>query len=234
MKKTLISFGSNGYEKTLEKLSESSKQFFDDVIIYNEKDIEELKNKYPQHFYNGRGYGYWLWKPYLILKTLNNMSEGDALMYCDATTHFINDPHPLMELTNLQDVVVFSTEYTNKQFTKYDTFYGMECLSDEYSNGKHANAAFLIIKKTDNSIGVMNQYFKYCCDYNIVSDSININGKNFTEFIDHRHDQSILSLLTIKNGLNFFRDPSQWGEKHIVSFTNSNYGVILNHHRNKY
>ena len=32
---------------------------------------------------NKRGYGYWLWKPYLIMKTLEQMNDNDILVYAD-------------------------------------------------------------------------------------------------------------------------------------------------------
>jgi hypothetical protein len=73
----------------------------------------------------------------------------------------------------------------------------------------------------------------------------NICGKpNLDEFIDHRHDQSVLSLIATHYGLQGFRWPSQWGNHEklpeyrvegeflaepysIQPYTNSPYGTIL-------
>ena len=32
---------------------------------------------------NPRGYGYWLWKSYIIKKTIEKMSDDDILLYLD-------------------------------------------------------------------------------------------------------------------------------------------------------
>ena len=33
---------------------------------------------------NKRGYGYWLWKSYIVKKQLELMKEGDILLYADS------------------------------------------------------------------------------------------------------------------------------------------------------
>ena len=37
---------------------------------------------------NKKGYGYWLWKPYIIKKTLEKMKKGDILLYLDVKLIF--------------------------------------------------------------------------------------------------------------------------------------------------
>lgn len=234
MKKYLISFGSKGYENTLNNLKNSALPYFDEIIMYNETDISELKQKFYKHFENGRGFGYWLWKPYLMVKTLNIMNDGDILMYTDATMNFTSSPSKIFEKTNNKDVVLFSTEYTNSQFTKYDTFHGLNSTEDKFINGKHVNAAMILIKKTEKSFLFIKEYLTNCENFNLISDEPNRNGTNYSNFVDHRHDQSILSILAIKNDIELYKDPSQWGDKHKLLFTNSDYNTILNHHRHKY
>ena len=86
---------------------------------------------------------------------------------------------------------------------------------------------------------------------NILTDIPNACGlSNLPEFKDHRHDQSILSLLAKKHNVEMFRDPSQWGNPHKrpsarqknemlpfpysdEPFLNSPYGTLLNHHRRR-
>jgi hypothetical protein len=234
MKKYLISFGSKGYENTLTNLRNSASPFFDEIILYNENNITELKDLYPKHFEGGRGFGYWLWKPYLILKTLNNIKDDDIIMYTDATINFVNNPLSLFNLLANKDIILFSNEYKNSQFTKYDTFHELDALDEKFTNGKHVNAAVILIKKTVNSLIFVEEYLNFCKNFKIISDEPNTNGINFSDFIDHRHDQSILSILSIKNQIELYKDPTQWGDKHNELFTNSHYGVILNHHRKKY
>ena len=59
---------------------------------------------------------------------------------------------------------------------------------------------------------------------------------NYPEFIDNRHDQTVLSLLSKKWGISAFRDPSQYGnntEKFSQEvIERSSFPQIFDHHRN--
>jgi hypothetical protein len=46
---------------------------------------------------------------------------------------------------------------------------------------------------------------------------------NYKEFKDHRHDQSIFSVLTKKYNLLAYRDPSQWGNKDIKTYKSTSF-----------
>ena len=53
---------------------------------------------------------------------------------------------------------------------------------------------------------------QYAQDIRIISDKSNVMGlPNYREFTDHRHDQSVISLMSKKYGFKRFRDPSQFG-----------------------
>jgi hypothetical protein len=235
MKNFLISFGSKGYEGTLNTLKQSAINYFDEVIIYNENDITELREKLPEHFNAGRGFGYWVWKPYLLLKTMKEkMVDNDTIFYIDSTTNFITSPEKILEITQNDDIVLFSSCYVNNGWTRYDTFYLMDCLGEKYVNGEHSHGAFMVFKKTKKSLSFLEEFLNNCSNYQIISDASNKYGVNFKEFKDHRHDQSILSLMAIKHGIQLHRDPSQWGENQKNLFTNSDYPTIIRHHRLKY
>jgi hypothetical protein len=114
-------------------------------------------------------------------------------------------------------------------------------------------ASFNIYKKNNASINFVEDWLTLCKNENLLTDAPNICGLNdFKDFISHRHDQSILTLLAIQKKIKPYRDPSQYGnhlkyEKYrekgeyiLKPYTNSkdyqdsNYGTILNHHREKF
>lgn len=79
-----------------------------------------------------RGAGYWLWKPYIILKTLlYEMEEGDLLLYSDSGSEAIGDLRPLFDLAVEDDIVIFKNPpkwvHREKQWTKPDAFVIMGC-----------------------------------------------------------------------------------------------------------
>ena len=54
------------------------------------------------------GAGYWLWKPYMIVKELATLDDGDVLIYVDNRLAFVEDPVCLIEpLLHLDDLVIF-------------------------------------------------------------------------------------------------------------------------------
>ena len=80
----------------------------------------------------------------------------------------------------------------------------------------------------------MEQYLKFCTDKSCLIDDDEIEK----HLIEHRHDQSIFSLLCKKMELNTFRDPSQYGirpweyvangrEYAPRTYTNSKYPQIV-------
>ena len=80
------------------------------------------------------------------------------------------------------------------------------------------------------------EWLAYLTDRRIVSDDPNVMGKdNPKSFRDHRHDQSVLSLLSKKWGLPAFRDPSQYGEylSGNEKYLRGPYDQIVMHDRNK-
>lgn len=233
MKKILISFATGRFKKSQEILEKKSYEIgINKVFSFTENDIDKqfIKKNY-KILSSPRGSGYWLWKPYLILKTLLESEKNSIIIYCDSGAYPISNLDILSNYADENNFVLFKNhEKINKVWTKYDCFYLMGCLSEKYTNSEQANAAFQIYKNNDISKDFVNEYLKYCENINILTDLPNIHGNNFSEFIDHRHDQSVLTNLIYKNNLKLFRDPSQWGN----NFTNASedsYLQLFNHHR---
>jgi len=113
-------------------------------------------------------------------------------------------------------------------------------------------ASFQVYKKNKESMEFVKEWLEICCSKNNIDDSCLDNKINLDEFKEHRHDQSILSLLAIKNNIEIFRDPTQWGNRLKLNefrengefienklyleefvYSNSSYPTLLNHHRKK-
>jgi len=191
---------------------------FDFVYCYNRAQIDSaFYNKNHKILDCPRGAGYWLWKPYFLYKTIMNeeILEGDTIFYSDAGAYFEKDLSPYFHKTRERNIVLFDMPYfTNNQWVKRDAFVLMDCDNKEYSEGSHWNGAFMIFKKCKESVDFISEYLKWCQDERIISDNPNECGKdNYFEFEDHRHDQSVLSLMAIKHKIQPELDLSQWGMK---------------------
>lgn len=84
MKKVLITYGDKKFEMSKRRFIQQaySLNVFDEIIAYSEDHLsEELKNS--EIIKEKRGGGLWSWKSDIILTTLNKMSDGEYLVYCD-------------------------------------------------------------------------------------------------------------------------------------------------------
>jgi hypothetical protein len=177
-----------------------------------------------------------VWKPKIILDTFNEIDDGDVVMYSDAAMEVIDDLTSLYNIAStISDVVLFLIpgNHPNKMWTKKDCFSLMKCDSPVYHNARQSNGALSLWVKNEKSITVLNEWARIMRDPRVVTDDPNFCGFNYPEFRDHRHDQSILSLLSVKYEIDKYRDPTQFGNMEMDQFTNSPYPQLFNHHRQK-
>lgn len=211
----------------------------DKVIEYSPEDIDKtFFNTHYDVLKEKRGGGYWLWKPYIILKTIDCANDGDYIFYCDSGAYFINKVSYLIEALELsgQDIMVFELPLNEKQWTKSFTFEYMNCNSELFKEANQILSGYILIKVNSNSRRFFEEFLKLCEIKDLVADD---KVKEKTKyFIEHRHDQSIFSLLCKRYNLEPFRDPSQYGIRpweylakgrlyNPKVYKNSNYPQIL-------
>lgn len=251
----LLCYANKGYLKNQKRLVASACKFgIEKIDAYTEKDLKKTS------FYkeNGeilrqkRGGGYWLWKPYYILETLKHMKDGDILVYSDSGIEIIAPVDPLVRICQEKNIAIFSVgHYLNNVWTKRDCFVLTGCDSERYWKGRQYMAGFLLFKNTKESREFVAEWLVFAQNKHILTDVPNTCGlPNLPEFVEHRHDQAILSLLAEKYGIEMFRDPSQHGNPFKspewrkegeflpipyfkTPFTNSPYGTILDIHRTR-
>jgi len=230
----LINYANSLFRKSQKVNSQTGKSIglFDKIISYSPKDIDVnfcFLNK--KILVQKRGNGYWLWKPYFIKKTLDELNWGDFLFYCDSGAYFTKSIQDLITLSieKKQDVIPFELSHLESKWTKRDTFVLMNCESKKYYDTNQRLASFVLIRKSDLAMQFVNEWLKLAQDERILTDIDNQCGfENYSGFVDHRHDQSVFSLLTKKYNFTAYRDPSQYGNNHKESYTDSNYeGFII-------
>lgn len=207
------------------------------VIEYSPKDIDsEFYEKYKNIMEKNKGGGYWLWKPYIILKTINEMQDGDYLFYCDSGAAYVNKVKYLID--NLEEsnqyIMPFGLPLIERQWTQNKTFKLMKSDEDTFKKSNQILATYMLIKVCDESKNFIEKYLKACTNKDCLIDS----NEDEKYLISHRHDQSIFSILCKKMKLEIFRDPSQYGirpweylangrEYRPVNYKNSKYPQII-------
>ncbi len=230
---SLISYATPGFYKSQKVLSNSAKKYgvhhvFNFNSIWLSLFRTEFKIKNSQHFQHKRGAGYWVWKPYIIDLMMKKLNTNDFLIYLDSG---IIIQKPVQELLSIcsqnHGIMLFTVpNLNNKEWIKRDAFIIMNCDNEKYYNSKHIVSNMVILKKNSYSVKFIKEWLRLIQNFQLVSDSKNIMGEeNFMEFIEHRHCQSILTLLAAKNNLSPFRSPCQY-TNHLKMKPNREHGEI--------
>lgn len=216
MKKYLVSCATKEFHKKQKILNKSALRFgIDKTFSYTDKILEETSfyknNKKILDQKKAPGYGYSMWKPYIILDVMEKIKEGDILFYIDSGAEIISDIQPLIELCKKQGgILLFNGINIMKFWTKRDCFIKMGCDYKKYWDSSYYIGGYQIYIKNSKSIQFLKEDLKYVQIPELINNSPST-SPNFAGFKRHSYDQSILSNLAIKYGIKSFRNPSQGG-----------------------
>ena len=203
-----ITFGNQRYYNSVTRICQEAQILgvFNTIKGYREKDLFEFED-FLQHrdycYNNRRGFGYWTWKSFLVMKNLETMDENDILADAGCTINkegrermleyfkMANESHTGNVAIQLQP------EYTEKMWTKMDLVEHLQAHS--YMDSIHTITGFFVIRKCDFTLNLVREWYKVSCNYDLVNDSPS-RLPNYPEFVEHRHDQSVFSLLRKKYG----------------------------------
>lgn len=218
---TFITFGgpTQNYHDAVARLCNQAKKFpmITKIIGYTEKDLHEDLDFWKNHgtfiTNNPRGYGYWIWKPYLIFKTLKQIDNDDLLLYLDCGSELqhraIDDFYKKINLVNMHNIIGTEASSDDIMFTKADLVKQFNLInSRELLSVHHMQAGAVFMKKTDQILKLYEDFYNICStDYHNIDDTPSIIPNDST-FIDHRHDQSIFNLLVKTRGFhNYLMGP---------------------------
>ena len=160
------------------------------------------------------GTGYWLWKPYVILKRLAELSDGDVLCYCDSSYRFLSDARKIADEW-LRDGDIGAChnkpndpawqKHTDRKFIKCDTFELMRVPGDAREHIKctpQAWAGFILLRKSETSVSFVRGWLHYAQNAQnaqIITVSPSTTAPEDPGFKENRHDQSIYSILLKMN-----------------------------------
>ena len=160
-----------------------------------------------------RGGGFWLWKPYIILQALKSASDDDVIVYWD-----VGRVRPNILTRSVKPLVGWCRDHNgifpgvptfpHGRWTKRDCFHLMGCDSDEFWNARQIQATFSLWSGRA-AVEFVSQWMQWCCDRRCLTDDPNECGlPNLPGFREHRHDQSVLTNLCIKQKLPVPYSPS--------------------------
>jgi hypothetical protein len=200
----LITYGDGeAYIANTKALAESALNNCIDVIYMYRKDHldKEFVEKNKKILSAKRGAGYWLWKPYITLKTLKQIPEGAIMLYLDSAFKIVRPLDNFINEINGYDILlVDNPPHLNKTYIKRDLFKIMNMDNDSARNAEQLSAGMFVMRNTENSRAFVKKWLDISQIDGAISDDPS--ADEYPEFIAHRHDQSILSLLYLKDKRN--------------------------------
>ena len=204
MKYYAITFTDDKFKKTRERYAAEleSKNIFEKVIQYSPVDFDDDFVARHQKFIedNPKGYGFFIWKPYFILKALDNLQDGDILVYGDAGNEMKGNREACLELFNKVNnpsdrIPLIATRVGwNIRWIKSDLFFRMG-FKIFYPFKIMVEANRIIIKKNKVTVAFVKEWLHYCTvDYRNIDESKS-RIPQLPFFVQHRYDQSVFSIL---------------------------------------
>lgn len=207
MKKYFLVYNDPKFKSFIDKLTNSVKIHGNDfeIITFNKSDIDnEFIIKNEKILKCGRGGGYWLWKPYIISQTLKKINEGDIVFYLDSKYYFIEDFTNLyQDYMDKNDILVWKNKpnepvWYMKNWCKMETIIKYDLFEKVFNdNAEDCWGGALIVKNNEKGIKYIQEWLDMCCNYEDITDSPS-KIKNNPLFREHRHDQSLLSIVLHK------------------------------------
>lgn len=225
----VLNFANEAYEKARKLNTKTAYKFGADKVFeysFNEIDRDFYK-KNKDILGKKRGCGYWLWKPYFIYKTLMQSEENDWVVYADSGMYYRKSIKSYIEnlVQNDIDFISRTTKFKEKQYTKRDVFIEMGCDNFDYTESLQRAAGAMVIKNTSENRKIVAEWLKCAQNTHWITDEANCFEENYKEFVDHRHDQSIFSLICKKYDVpcnkNLFMD---------MIFINKRNALLTYHH----
>jgi hypothetical protein len=204
----LVTFGDGhpGWKLAAGRLVREAKTsgYFDVAEKFSLRTLQEYLSEREINFTeSSRGLGYWLWKPISILHFIRRNPDLDVVVYLDAGFQLnFNDRsiarfQEYMILAQERALVAFVSEHIESNWTKQDL---LQKFNSRFSSSNQFLGGFLAGKPSE-LVDVCNEWLKLARseDFHLLDDSPS-RLPNSSKFVEHRHDQSILSLLLKERG----------------------------------
>jgi len=230
MKTRFCTFADKRNLQSLKRIKRQAEQIrlFDQILAFDEGELDsEFCTKYHHVLRTEvRGFGYWVWKPQVIKQTLAAADYGDIILYTDAGCHLrvegkdrlIDYFKTLAESPKFIMACDIGTKFPEKNWTKGDLFEYFACHDDPaITESSQIQSCVIFIKKTLEAEEFINDWSRvFEFNFSLVDDSPS-QKPNFEGFVEHRHDQSIFSLMCKRSGVHLISNneiyrPQNWSD----------------------
>jgi len=188
---------------------------------------QSLRANYPEFFQQHRGmlrpevrgFGYWLWKPFLIQRAMQTwVNEVDCVLYVDGGCEINFDPESQDRWEQYLDwsmqgpgrLAMQLVGHSEQTWSKTDTMLALGLTLEERLSDQIQTAPSFYRLDSSN-LDFSAEWLEMCIieNYRFVDDTQS-RVPNDASFRDHRHDQAIFSGLIKRHGARLIPDETYW------------------------
>ena len=203
--------GSNDFQGAALRVANDLIQFnlnFD-IRVLNEKNLQNLCPSFytraaASDISKSRGYGYWFWKAELVCRVFEEIGNSDlGIIWVDSG----NEVFPsrwtkrklihMMNVARREGVLAYALRTEERKYTKQEVFEHFNCKSAENEDLQFQANFFMLHGATGRKIA--SEWFEsVSTNPELLEDKSRFSPEGFVE---HRHDQSLFSLICKMNGV---------------------------------
>jgi len=218
----LVSFGApfHSFSRAHSRVLQNAENFgvFSSINLFSERDIFNFCPEiipYKKFLSSTRGYGYWMWKSFLVSRMMELSSDDDLICYADIGCTF-NDAGiarfgEYCALTSEYGSLCFDLGHLERAYTKMDTYKKIFPETIDHLNTGQRCATTFLLKNTQDNRNIFEEIKKISVENNhfYITD-VPSQEQNHEEFKEHRHDQSVFSLMSKKYKFYCIPDETYW------------------------
>lgn len=224
----LVTFGmgARGWEWAARRLQRQAKRsgWFDTIEVWTSQRFEaEHRSFWVEHSQfmttNRRGFGYWIWRPKIIQYHLRRARPNQVFVFLDAGCELNINPSSAERLGAYLDhvqkfgmLVMDLEDETLAKWCKQDLLQTVN-QAKLATQKSVVEAGVLIARSTEETLNIVDEWVDLSCkdNYHLIDDTRSVAAEH-PSFVEHRHDQSILSCLVLP-GMRFQHEtffPNAW------------------------
>jgi hypothetical protein len=226
MKIHFVSFsaGNEQFKMAAKRIYKEAKEckYFDEIHVCDENTSYPILGNFlnsNKYILNNRGFGFWAWKPHLILDVFNKASNGDVICYADSGCQispvaFEKFKENIFICKRNKSLFYHMPNIQEKNYTKYKLLEYFDSVNDcQLSNSPQIQATYFYIEVCSENLELIKKWAKISKlnFFSLINDSDSYGIDN--TFIEHRHDQSILSLLVKKAEIQTYKSEDNFNIK---------------------
>jgi len=205
-KRYFITYGDMNYAESKKRIVEEAKAtgIFDKIIAYSPDEVSE-RTKQSCLMTTKRGGGLWVWKPDILLQTINNATDGDKIVYCDAgcTLRKSREWNKYLQALDTYSIYAMKIHQKNYKWTRKEVCDYFSTNPTGWLNDWQCCATVVVVTVDALTRKFVEEWLTMMLDHpefvqDVPPSEIHLQNEGF---IGNRHDQTVYNALIFK-----FRD----------------------------